>query len=48
MINLQPEQGISYGFPGPDGSGKTTGLSLLVVLLNSQKGKIEIFGKNIT
>jgi len=46
-INLQVEQGSIYGFLGPNGSGKTTTLSLLLGLLNNQQGEIEIFGKNI-
>ena len=47
-IDLQVERGTIYGFLGPNGSGKTTTLSLLLGLLNNQQGKIEIFGKNIT
>ena len=47
-INLQVEQGSIYGFLGPNGSGKTTTLSLLLGLLNNQQGEIEIFGKNIS
>jgi ABC-type multidrug transport system ATPase subunit len=46
-INLQIEQGAIYGFLGPNGSGKTTTLSLLLGLLNNQQGTIEIFGKDI-
>jgi lantibiotic transport system ATP-binding protein len=46
-INLQVEQGNIYGFLGPNGSGKTTTLSLLLGLLNNQQGTIEIFGKDI-
>ena len=46
-INLQVERGSIYGFLGPNGSGKTTTLSLLLGLLNNQQGEIEIFGKNI-
>lgn len=46
-IDLQVEKGAIYGFLGPNGSGKTTTLSLLLGLLNNQQGKIEIFGKNI-
>lgn len=46
-INLQVEQGSIYGFLGPNGSGKTTTLSLLLGLLNNQQGTIEIFGKDI-
>jgi ABC-type multidrug transport system ATPase subunit len=47
-IDLQVEKGTIYGFLGPNGSGKTTTLSLLLGLLNNQQGKIEIFGKNIS
>lgn len=44
-INLQVERGSIYGFLGPNGSGKTTTLSLLLGLLNNQQGSIEIFGQ---
>lgn len=44
-INLRVERGSIYGFLGPNGSGKTTTLSLLLGLLNSQEGHIEIFGQ---
>src|SRR6476661_4501492 len=44
-INLRVEHGSIYGFLGPNGSGKTTTLSLLLGLLNNQKGDIEIFGE---
>ena len=44
-INLDIEKGSIYGFPGPNGSGKTTTLSLLLGLLPIQEGSIEIFGK---
>ncbi len=44
-INLQVERGSIYGFLGPNGSGKTTTLSLLLGLLNNQRGDIEIFGQ---
>src|SRR5215217_6710440 len=46
-INLQVERGSIYGFLGPNGSGKTTTLSLLLGLLNKQKGDIEIFGQSL-
>ena len=45
-INLNVEKGTVYGFLGPNGSGKTTTLSLLLGLLNTQKGNIEIFGQD--
>lgn len=46
-INLEVERGSIYGFLGPNGSGKTTTLSLLLGLLNNQQGEIEIFGKHL-
>src|SRR5438045_2203264 len=44
-INLQINRGDIYGFLGPNGSGKTTTLSLLLGLLKNQKGEIKFFGK---
>src|ERR671912_723998 len=44
-IHLEVEKGNIYGFLGPNGSGKTTTLSLLLGLLENQKGDIEIFGQ---
>jgi ABC-2 type transport system ATP-binding protein len=46
-IHLQVERGSIYGFLGPNGSGKTTTLSLLLGLLKVQQGNIEIFGKEL-
>lgn len=46
-INLQVNRGDIYGFLGPNGSGKTTTLSLLLGLLKNQQGAIEILGKNL-
>jgi lantibiotic transport system ATP-binding protein len=46
-INLRVEKGSIYGFLGPNGSGKTTTLSLLLGLLQNKQGKIEIFGKEL-
>lgn len=46
-VNLNIEKGSIYGFLGPNGSGKTTTLSLLLGLLEHQQGSIEIFGKDM-
>ncbi|MDB5252280.1 MAG: transporter ATPase [Flaviaesturariibacter sp.] len=46
-IDLRVERGSIYGFLGPNGSGKTTTLSLLLGLLGNQKGDIEIFGQHL-
>lgn len=46
-INIHVNRGDIYGFLGPNGSGKTTTLSLLLGLLKNQQGTIEVLGKNI-
>ena len=46
-INLHVIKGSIYGFLGPNGSGKTTTLSLLLGLLKMQEGKIEIFAQEM-
>jgi len=46
-IDLNVVRGSIYGFLGPNGSGKTTTLSLLLGLLKNQKGDIEIFGEHL-
>lgn len=46
-IDLCVDRGSIYGFLGPNGSGKTTTLCLLLGLLNTQKGDIEIFGQRL-
>lgn len=46
-VNLQVPKGSIYGFIGPNGSGKTTTLSLLLGLMPLQKGSISIFGKEL-
>ena len=46
-INMKVEKGSIYGFLGPNGSGKTTTLSLLLGLLKNQQGSIEIFGQHL-
>lgn len=43
-ISLQVNRGDIYGFLGPNGSGKTTTLSLLLGLLKNQCGTIEVLG----
>jgi ABC-type multidrug transport system ATPase subunit len=46
-IDLNVPGASIYGFLGPNGSGKTTTLSLLLGLLNNQQGSIEIFGQHL-
>jgi len=44
-LNLTLKVGEKIGLLGPNGSGKTTVLSLIVGLLKPQQGSIEVFGK---
>jgi ABC-2 type transport system ATP-binding protein len=46
-INLEVNRGDIYGFLGPNGSGKTTTLSLLLGLVKNQRGTIEILGHDL-
>jgi lantibiotic transport system ATP-binding protein len=46
-INIRVNRGDIYGFLGPNGSGKTTTLSLLLGLLKNQQGTIEVLGKEL-
>ena len=47
-INLDIREGEIFGLLGPNGSGKTTTINCLLSLLAFDKGKIEIFGKEMS
>jgi ABC-2 type transport system ATP-binding protein len=47
-LNLNIASGEIFGLLGPNGSGKTTAISCMLSLLEFNKGKIEIFGKEMT
>ncbi len=47
QLSLQVPAGCIYGFLGPNGSGKTTTIKLLLGLLHSQKKNIFLFEKEI-
>jgi len=46
QLNLEIPQGIVFGFLGPNGSGKTTTIRLLLGLLEPNEGSAEVFGLN--
>lgn len=46
-LNLKVEEGSIYGFLGPNGSGKTTTIRLLLGLLPNPNNNIKLFGKNL-
>ncbi|MDA8718195.1 ATP-binding cassette domain-containing protein, partial [Candidatus Poseidoniales archaeon] len=45
-IDLEIAKGEFVGIVGPNGGGKTTLLMTILGILNSTKGKIEVFGVN--
>ena len=46
-INLDVYPGEIFGFLGPNGSGKTTTIKLMLGLLRMEQGEIRICGRNI-
>ncbi|SDW76721.1 ABC-2 type transport system ATP-binding protein [Marininema mesophilum] len=46
-VDLMIQRGEIYGFLGPNGAGKTTTIRMLLGLIRSTSGEIEIFGKPI-
>jgi ABC-type multidrug transport system ATPase subunit len=42
-LNLQIHRGEIFGFLGPNGSGKTTTIGMLLGLVKPSAGRIEIF-----
>lgn len=46
-IHLDVPQGSIYGFIGHNGAGKTTTIKLLLNLLQTERGKIKIFGRDL-
>lgn len=47
-FNLVIEEGEVFGLLGPNGSGKTTTISCILSLLQYDKGKIKVFGKDMS
>lgn len=47
-FQLEIFEGEIFGLLGPNGSGKTTTINCILSLLSFDKGKIEIFGKEMT
>lgn len=46
-INLEVPQGSVFGFLGPNGSGKTTTIRMLLGLAEATEGEIKLLGKSI-
>jgi ABC-2 type transport system ATP-binding protein len=45
-LDLLVEEGDLYGFLGPNGSGKTTSLRMILGLIRPTSGRVELFGKD--
>jgi ABC-2 type transport system ATP-binding protein len=46
-LDLTVEEGGVFGFLGPNGSGKTTTIRLLLGLVNSDGGRMSMFGQDV-
>src|SRR6516225_2715261 len=44
-LSLQVPTGSVYGFIGPNGSGKTTTLRMIMRILHPDRGRIEVLGE---
>lgn len=47
QMDLTIPQGTIFGFVGENGAGKTTTMKIILGLMKSDKGSIEIFGKKV-
>lgn len=46
-LNLKVKKGEIYGFLGPNGSGKTTSIKMLLGLIKATSGSVTLFGKKL-
>ena len=46
-LNLHVPEGAIYGFLGPNGSGKTTTVRLIMGLLRAERGRISVLGEHV-
>src|SRR5690348_17363245 len=47
-LTLRVPQGSVYGFIGPNGSGKTTTMRMIVNIIYPDTGSIRVFGEQLT
>ncbi len=46
-LNLEVQSGEIFGFLGPNGSGKTTTIRLLLGLIRANSGRVRLFGEDL-
>src|SRR5438046_5412266 len=46
-LSLEVPRGSVYGFIGPNGSGKTTTLRMIMRILHPDRGEIRVLGENV-
>ncbi|NJE07450.1 ABC transporter ATP-binding protein [Thermococcus sp. M39] len=46
-LSFEVEEGEIYGFLGPNGSGKTTTVKILVKIIRDYEGTVRVFGKDL-
>jgi ABC-2 type transport system ATP-binding protein len=46
-LNLEVEEGITFGFLGLNGAGKTTTVRMLATILDPTSGKASVYGHDI-
>jgi ABC-2 type transport system ATP-binding protein len=47
-VDLQVNEGLVFGFLGPNGAGKTTTIGMMLGLIHSTSGEVEIFGGKVS
>ena len=45
-LNIEVQRGSIFGFLGPNGSGKTTTIGMLLGLIRPTSGSMELFGQD--
>ena len=46
-VSLAVPQGAVYGFIGPNGSGKTTTMRMILSIIYPDRGSIRVFGQEV-
>ena len=46
-VNLEVSKGQIIGYIGPNGAGKSTTVKIMLGLIDTYQGKVEIFGQDI-